>query len=67
MRQEGIELGIAQGVAEGKRSLLLDQIRTRFGVVPERLADRIAGADDEMLTRLSYQVVQAQRLDEVTG
>jgi len=55
------------GVAEGKRSLLLDQIRTRFGVVPERLADRIAGADDEMLTRLSYQVVQAQRLDEVTG
>jgi len=46
---------------------LLDLIRTRFGTAPTDLASRVAAADDDLLTRMLRQVVQVQRLGELTG
>ncbi|HXT37737.1 MAG TPA: hypothetical protein VN837_19355 [Chloroflexota bacterium] len=54
--QEGIAQGKAVGIAEGelhgRREVLLDLIRTRFGEVPADLAARIATAETPALTSL---------------
>jgi len=54
--QEGIAQGKAVGIAEGelhgRREVLLDLIRTRFGEAPADLAARIATADTPALTSL---------------
>jgi len=71
LRQEGLEQGVAQGVVQGtlqaKQEMLLDLTRTRFGAVPADLAERVATADDRLLTRMLRQVVQAQRPEEISG
>ncbi len=43
----GIEKGLAQGVAQGKRALVLDMMRRRFGEVPEHVATQIEAISSE--------------------
>jgi hypothetical protein len=50
---------------EGKRAVLLDQIRVRFGEVPASTLTRIEGADATRIKRWCERVLSAQSLADV--
>jgi hypothetical protein len=62
---EGRKEGIKEGIKEGERSLLLRQLHTRFGELPEASVARIEAADMPDLERWGERVLGAQTLAEV--
>jgi hypothetical protein len=67
LREEGREEGRKEAVLAVKREVLLDQLRIRFGEVPEELATTIAQADDIQITNLLHKAVLVAGLEELEG
>lgn len=61
-----IERGRQQGL-QGSRDMLLDQLRERFGVLPDTASARVAAADLPQLREWSRRVLKAPTLDDVLG
>jgi hypothetical protein len=68
-RREGLREGRSKGLEEGRnaalRSLLVKQIRRRFGRVPRAAMSRIRGAEPDLLERWCERLLSASSLDDV--
>lgn len=56
---------IAEGKAEGKAELLLQQLRRRFGPAADSCRSRLLAADSADLDRWALRVLDAQSLDQM--
>lgn len=66
-RDEGRCEGRVLGLREGEASLLLRQLRARFGRLPDWVETRLYEASEEELLRWAEAVLTARRLDDVFG
>ncbi len=64
-RSEGRNEGRSEGRKEGERTLLLRQLRARFGELPEAAVARINAAEVAEIERWGERVLDAQTLAEV--
>ena len=55
----------AEGRRQGEAEVLLRQLRSRFGALPEDVTARLNAADAETLLRWSERVLSASTLDAV--
>ncbi len=62
---QGIEQGLSQGIERGERTLLLRQLRRRFGLLPPEADERIARASARDLESWAENVLDADTLDQV--
>jgi hypothetical protein len=67
VKNQGRMEGRMEGLAEGQRVMLLDQLRTRFGLLPEAAVARIMAAGVAELSRWGKRVLSAQTLEDVIG
>jgi predicted transposase YdaD len=63
-RAQGVAQGLAQGVAQGEQSILLRQLRARFGTLSPEIEGKVHAADKETLERWGVQLLTAHSLDE---
>jgi hypothetical protein len=59
--------GLAAGKAEGERTILLSQIRKRFGSVPGWAAQRVESLDAAGLEALGLRLLDNVTLEELLG
>jgi len=64
-REEGRKIGREEGREEGKRQVLLELIRSKYGIVPEAAESRITGLSGEDLDLLSKRILAAQTLADL--
>lgn len=64
-REQGIKQGLEQGLERGRREMLLDQLRERFGVLPDAAVARVTAAGLVELQAWSKRVLTAPGLDDV--
>jgi hypothetical protein len=60
-----IEEGRNEGLLQGRRQMLLRQLRTRFGTLPREVTERVEAADLARLDIWADRVLTAPTLDEV--
>ncbi len=61
-----LEKGIREGIDEGMKRTLLKQIKSKFGILPEKMAERIRNEKKpEKLEKLSDRVLFASSLEEM--
>ena len=60
-----MERGREQGLKQGRREMLLDLLRERFGVLPDAVAARVTAAGLAELQAWSKRVLTARGLDDV--
>ena len=70
LRQEGFEVGIREGIEEGKevgkRDLLLEQLESRFGPLPQATVKRVRSlTSSEEVSRLAARVLDAPSLEDL--
>ena len=63
--EQGLELGIERGLELGRRALLLDLLRERFGELPDAAVARVTAAGMAELQAWSKRVLTAPGLDDV--
>lgn len=63
--EKGLKEGRKEGLLVGERSLLLRQLRRRFGEIPPAALARISTADQAALERWAELLLTAPTLDEV--
>ena len=63
--QKGRREGRQEGRQEGEAALLLRLLERRFGALPARAKDRIAGADAATLEEWGLRILDAGSLDDV--
>jgi hypothetical protein len=66
-RVEGLAEGENKGLLRGRRELLLELLRTRFGEVPEAAAARVNAADVGQLDLWAKRLLSAPTLADVLG
>jgi hypothetical protein len=64
-KEEGKKEGLRTGVQKGEATLLIRQMRTKFGPVPRTVQQKIASADARTLLKWGDRVLSATRLEEV--
>ncbi|WP_437599249.1 hypothetical protein WMF28_41115 [Sorangium sp. So ce590] len=64
-RRAGLDEGRRAGLDEGQRAVLLHQLRTRFGDVPEARREQILAASGERLAVWAERILAARTLDEL--
>ena len=64
-REQGLKQGREQGLELGRREMLLDQLRERFGVLPDAVVARVTVAGMTDLQVWSKRVLRAPGLDDV--
>ena len=60
-----MERGREQGLKQGRREMLLDQLRERFGELPDPVLARVTAAGVEELHAWCKRVLTAPALDDV--
>jgi hypothetical protein len=65
LRPEVFEQGVEKGAMKRERELLLRLLVRRFGVLPESVTTRVAGANNEDMERWFDRAVDAASLDDV--
>jgi hypothetical protein len=65
LREEGERKGLARGVVEGRRELVLKLLRARFGELPEVAVARVNAADVVQLDLWAERVLSASTLADV--
>jgi predicted transposase YdaD len=63
--QKGMQQGLQMGQQEVRRTLLLRQLRLRFGELPEATVDRVNAAGVPQLDLWADRVITAASLDDV--
>jgi len=63
--EKGLEQGIKKGIRQGEAQMLLRQMTSRFGVLPQSAHAQVESADADTLLRWSERVLTASTLDEV--
>lgn len=63
--QQGMQQGMVRGVAQGEQTLLLRQLRRRFGEIPETTRQRLKSAGPDELETWADRVLDAKTLAEV--
>ena len=63
----GIEQGIARGVAEGERTVLLRQLRLKFGELDAATTSRVQAATIEELEGYAERILTATSVADVLG
>ena len=64
--QKGMQKGMKQGELRGKRNLLLRQLESRFGQLPESVKEKVLSLqEDDALDDLSMEVLSAERLEDL--
>ena len=63
--EKGLEQGIKKGIRQGEAQMLLRQMTSRFGVLPQSAHAQVESADADSLLRWSERVLTASTLDEV--
>lgn len=63
--EPGIEQGIEQGIDRGTRSLVLQQLTTLFGELPEPLRTRISELPSDRIQSLSLALLRFQTIDDL--
>lgn len=63
--ERGREQGLKQGLELGRRALLLDLLRERFGELPDAAVARVTAAGMAELQAWSKRVLTAPGLDDV--
>ena len=64
-REQGLKQGLERGLELGRREMLLDQLRERFGALPDAAVARVTTAGLADLQAWSKRVLTAPGLDEV--
>ncbi|MFQ6041107.1 MAG: DUF4351 domain-containing protein [Candidatus Poribacteria bacterium] len=65
-KQQGLQQGLHQGIQQGKQSLLLQQLKAKFGELPEPVEEEIrAITSEQKLDTLSLRILTANSLDEM--
>jgi hypothetical protein len=67
LRDEGRRDGQREGQRQGERRLLLKQLHSRFGELPQTAVARVEAAEPEELERWGERVLTAKSLAEVFG
>jgi hypothetical protein len=67
LRDEGRRDGQRQGERQGERRLLLKQLRSRFGDLPQAIVARVEAAEPDTLEGWGERVLTAKSLAEVFG
>ena len=65
LMERGREQGLKQGLEVGRREMLLDLLRERFGVLPDAAVARVTAAGMAQLQAWSKRVLTAPGLDDV--
>jgi len=61
-----VEQGVQKGMLRGKRNLLLRQLESRFGQLPESVKEKVLSLqEDDALDDLSVRVLSAERLEDL--
>jgi hypothetical protein len=63
--KEGLKRGQRQGIRKGRRAVLLRQLRTRFGELPEPVAARVKTAKAREIDQWVDRILTAPTLDAV--
>ena len=63
--ERGREQGLKQGLELGRRALLLDLLRERFGELPDAAVARVTAAGMAELQAWSKRVLTAPGLDDI--
>ena len=68
LREEGKEVGLSQGLSQGlnlgQASVLLAQLRRRFGSISKAHEDRLATATSDQLEAIALRILDAKTIDE---
>ncbi|MGI9213334.1 MAG: DUF4351 domain-containing protein, partial [Methylococcaceae bacterium] len=64
-RHIGLEQGLERGLLNGERTILLRQLKKRFGPLPEYLEQRLTTATQTQLEYWTDRVLEARTLDTV--
>jgi len=59
-----VRRGVARGKAEGRLEIILDQLTTRFGPLPDAIQTLVRGASDAQLYAVGKRLLTAQTLEE---
>jgi hypothetical protein len=63
--QKGLAKGLEKGVMQGRREMLLLQLRQRFGELPQQVVGWVEAGDSERLKRWGIRVVGADSLEAI--
>jgi hypothetical protein len=63
--KEGYDKGLEQGLEQGRQSMLLMQLKERFGPLPGALEERVRAATPDQLEAWSRAVLRAPTLADV--
>jgi len=65
--EEGMQMGLSKGRAEGRKQMLLDQLKLKFGELNEADIARVEEADESALRQYSERVLTADSIGAVLG
>lgn len=63
--KEGLERGLERGLEQGKVELLLEQIRARFGSLPDGVEARVTRASSDDLEVWAGRILTAETIHDV--
>ncbi len=66
-KMEGKEEGIAEGKAEGQASILLRQLKKKFGHLPVEMENRVMSMPTEKLQELAEAIFDLETIDDVNS
>ncbi len=64
-RAEGRAEGLQEGLVQGQRSLLLQLLRRKLGIIPQRFQDRISQLSRENLDELSDVILEFETMQDL--
>ncbi|MDD4754244.1 MAG: DUF4351 domain-containing protein, partial [Desulfitobacteriaceae bacterium] len=64
---EGKAEGKAEGIAEGQASLLLRQLKKKFGYLPVEMENRVMSMPEEKLQELAEAIFDLETIDDVNS
>ncbi len=65
--EKGMQKGLQQGLRQGARQILVRQLETKFGTIPNEIAHRLEQADEEQIMQWSERILTADSLGDVFG
>lgn len=64
-REEGIKVGVQQGLQQGEYSLLLRQLQRKFDTIPDTYQKKLSEADAETLLVWGERILEAKTLEDI--